>query len=221
MLRIWIALFALAATLQAQDVPHLHLAQTKVSKLLVHSVDAQITADIAGDDPLPIFFQVVIGTDGKIESDVPLRGQSTAAIKPAEEVLKQWQYKPIVYQGKPAMIDTIIAVHFNLGSRKAKPENGWFPEGLMKVDWDEAENLKALTPNPKLPPGGTPGGRVYINATLNEKGELENLAVAHAPDPVLGEAALKEVKSWKFQPLHIDDKAVAIDFVIEVKYPKK
>lgn len=222
MLRIWITLLAFAVGMQAQDnAPHLRLAQTKVSKLLLHSVDAQATSEIAGDDPLPIFFHVVIGTDGKVVSAVPLRGQSPPAVKPAEETLKQWSWKPIQYQGKPAMIDTIVAVHFTMGSRKAKPQDGWFPEGLMKIEWEEAENLKADSPTPTLPAGGTPGGKVYLNATLNEKGELENVAIAHAPDPVLGEAALKEVKTWKFHALNIDDKPIAIDTVVEVKFPKK
>ncbi|MBS1816050.1 MAG: energy transducer TonB [Acidobacteria bacterium] len=222
MLRVLVTGLLAAVSLGAQDnVQHLRLAQTKVSQLVLHREDAQITQDIAGDDPLPIFFQVVIGTNGEVVSAVPLRGQPAAAIKPAEETLKSWRWKPIQYQGKPAAIDTIVAVHFGMGDHKAKPRNGWFPEGLMYVEWNDAQNLKADTKMPALPAGGTPGGKVLIYATLTEKGELQNLAVADAPDPVLGKAALTEVKKWKFHALVLDDKAIAIDTRLEVKFPKK
>lgn len=223
MLRVLVTgLLAAAVSLGAQDnVQHLRLAQTKVSQLIVHAQDAQITPDIAGDDPLPVFFEVTIGANGEITKAVPLRGQTVAAIKPAEEALKVWRWKPIQYQGKPAAIDTIVAVHFGMGDHKAKPRNGWFPEGLMYVEWDDAQNLKAETQLPALPAGGTPGGKVRIYATLTEKGELRNLAIADAPDPALGEAALAEVKKWKFHSLTIDDKPIAIDTTLEVKFSKK
>lgn len=215
-----LALVATSLSAQSDGVQHLRLSQTKVTQLLIHRVDAPMTRDTSSEETVPVFFQVTIGTHGEMLAAVPLRGQNVATIPPAQEVLKEWRWKPIQYQGKPAMIDTIVAVHFGSDSRMAKPDNGWFPQGLMEVGWDDAENLSEKHNPPTLPEGGTPGGKVHLHATLNEKGELTNVAVKDAPDAALGAAALKAVKTWRWQALHIDDKSIAIDTVIEVKFPK-
>jgi TonB family protein len=64
-------------------------------------------------------------------------------------------------------------------------------------------------------------GVVILSARANEKGNVEEVMVLNSPDPILNKAAVDAVKQWKYEPLIIDDKPIAVIFTVTVRFKLK
>jgi TonB family protein len=53
-------------------------------------------------------------------------------------------------------------------------------------------------------------GRVILNATLSEGGNLENIQVVASPDPRLSELAVKAFRTWRYKPARCGGKPVQV-----------
>jgi periplasmic protein TonB len=56
-------------------------------------------------------------------------------------------------------------------------------------------------------------GTVVLQATISKSGTIENLRVVSRP-PMLAQAALDAVRSWRYRPHQLDGSAVEVETTI-------
>ena len=61
-------------------------------------------------------------------------------------------------------------------------------------------------------------GAVVIAATIDDQGEVREPYAVHSAGPLLDEAAFKAVRQWRYQPLILDGKPVAVQTTISVVF---
>ncbi|MGA9980102.1 MAG: TonB family protein [Candidatus Sulfotelmatobacter sp.] len=105
-----------AAKVDAAQVaaPALQVPPEEMQKLLVHRVDPEYPA-AARQDKLQgvIVLDVVVGRDGSVLETRALNGPDILA-QAAREALRWWKFEPYNVQGKPAVVETTVAVEFKL-----------------------------------------------------------------------------------------------------------
>lgn len=101
------------------DAPRVALPQVQVpaeemQKLLVHKVDPEYPA-AARQEKLQgvIVLDVLVGRDGSVLETRALNGPDVLA-QAAMEALRWWKFEPYSVQGKPAVVETTVAVEFKL-----------------------------------------------------------------------------------------------------------
>ena len=60
-------------------------------------------------------------------------------------------------------------------------------------------------------------GTVVLQATISKTGTIENLRVASGP-PLLQQAALDAVKTWRYRPYQLDGQDVEVDTTVNVVF---
>ena len=58
-------------------------------------------------------------------------------------------------------------------------------------------------------------GTVVLQATIGKGGEIENLRVVSGP-PMLQQAALDAVRSWRYRPFYLNGEPVAVETTVNV-----
>jgi len=66
-------------------------------------------ANLHGD----VVLHATIDAEGKISNIQVLSGEESLA-QAATEAVKQWRYKPILWEGQPTEVDTMITISFSL-----------------------------------------------------------------------------------------------------------
>jgi len=94
--------------------PEVQVPAEEMQKLLVHKVDPEYPA-AARQEKLQgvIVLEVVVGRDGSVLETRALNGPDVLA-QAAMEALRWWKFAPYSVQGKPAVVETTVAVEFKL-----------------------------------------------------------------------------------------------------------
>ena len=94
--------------------PQVQVPADEMQKLLVHKVDPEYPA-AARQEKLQgvIVLEVVVGRDGTVLETRALNGPDVLA-QAAMEALRWWKFEPYSVQGKPAVVETTVAVEFKL-----------------------------------------------------------------------------------------------------------
>ena len=61
-----------------------------------------------------VILDLIIDTEGRVESVQVLRGLPLGLTKNAVDAVKQWQFEASKYKGHPVSVRYILTVHFNL-----------------------------------------------------------------------------------------------------------
>jgi protein TonB len=95
-------------------VPQVQVPAEEMQKLLVHKVDPEYPA-AARQQKLQgvIVLDVLVGRDGSVLETRALNGPDVLA-QAAMEALRWWKFEPYSVQGKPAVVETTVAVEFKL-----------------------------------------------------------------------------------------------------------
>jgi TonB family protein len=105
-----------AAKRDAPEVtsPQVQVPADEMQKLLIHKVDPEYPA-AARQEKLQgvIVLDVVVGRDGTVLETRALNGPDVLA-QAAMEALRWWKFEPYSVQGKPAVVETTVAVEFKL-----------------------------------------------------------------------------------------------------------
>jgi len=98
----------------APGLPEIQVPAEDMQKLLVHRVDPEYPAD-ARQDRLQavIVLDVVVGRDGSVVQARAMNGPDVLA-QAAIDAVRWWKFQPYVVQGKPAVVETTVAVEFKL-----------------------------------------------------------------------------------------------------------
>ena len=110
--RGWEDLEASLATKAQQPQPQAHVPAEVMEKLVTHRVDpdypeAARPANLQGI----IVLDVVVGRDGSVVDTHALNGPEVLA-QSAMDALRWWRFKPYQVDGRPAVVETTVAVEF-------------------------------------------------------------------------------------------------------------
>jgi TonB family protein len=96
----------------AGTLPEVQVPAEEMQKLLVHRVDPEYPAE-ARQERLQgvIVLDVVVGRDGSVVQARALNGPEVLA-HAAVDAVRWWKFQPYVAQGKPAVVETTVAVEF-------------------------------------------------------------------------------------------------------------
>jgi TonB family protein len=61
-------------------------------------------------------------------------------------------------------------------------------------------------------------GTVVLDATIGKDGGIENLQLLKSPDKLLSESALEAVRTWRYQPYHLNGEPVEVQTTVNVVY---
>jgi TonB family protein len=94
--------------------PEVQVPAEEMQKLLVHKVDPEYPA-AARQEKLQgvIVLDVLVGRDGSVLETRALNGPDVLA-QAAMEALRWWKFEPYSVQGKPAVVETTVALEFKL-----------------------------------------------------------------------------------------------------------
>jgi protein TonB len=91
-------------------------------------------------------------------------------------------------------------------------------KGPVRVSSGVVEALllrKTVPAYPPIPRAAGIQGMVTLQATISKTGTIENLRVASGP-PMLQQAALDAVKSWRYRPYLLDGQPVEVETTVNV-----
>ena len=96
------------------QVPEVQVPAEEMQKLLVHRVDPEYPAAARQEKVQGVIvLDVVVGRDGSVLETRALNGPDVLA-RAAMEALRWWKFEPYSVQGKPAVVETTVAVEFKL-----------------------------------------------------------------------------------------------------------
>jgi len=61
-------------------------------------------------------------------------------------------------------------------------------------------------------------GKVFLQAIINEKGEVEDVQVLSAANPIFQQPAIDAVKQWKYRPAKQNGRPVKVYFTVVVDF---
>jgi TonB family protein len=96
------------------QAPEAQVPAEEMQKLLVHRVDPEYPAAARQEKVQGVIvLDVVVGRDGSVLETRALNGPDVLA-RAAMEALRWWKFEPYRVQGKPAVVETTVAVEFKL-----------------------------------------------------------------------------------------------------------
>jgi TonB family protein len=96
------------------QAPEAQVPAEEMQKLLVHRVDPEYPAAARQEKVQGVIvLDVVVGRDGSVLETRALNGPDVLA-RAAMEALRWWKFEPYSVQGKPAVVETTVAVEFKL-----------------------------------------------------------------------------------------------------------
>jgi TonB family protein len=96
-----------------------------------------------------VVLKTLIDKDGKIESLEVVSGH-TMLVGAAMDAVKQWQYKPYIYEGQPVKVETTINVNFTLSGREQSGATGKAGE-QQQAQASHGQNQQIAQPQAKFP----------------------------------------------------------------------
>ena len=118
--------------------------------------------------------------------------------------------------GVPGSIGSIIK---DMGTRQATVVRPKAPNSLSVSSGVMAGNLltKSLPHYPAIPKAAGIQGTVVLQATISKSGSIENLKVMGGP-PMLQQAAMDAVRSWRYKPYLLNGEPVEVETTIHVVF---
>lgn len=161
----------------------------------------------------------------KVEGDVVIKAYITKAgsienlravsghpilIQSAMDAVTHWKYKPFLLNGEPVAVETTVTVKYRLPS----------PPHKLRISSGVADGQKISGQDPVYPLEAKRQhiqGDVVLRALTDEKGNIASLQVLSG-DPILAEAALAAVKTWKYKPWMLNGEPVQTEFPVTIKF---
>lgn len=212
-----VLLLVLLGTSTAQDIPpgRARLAASVAEGYLVHKVEpvyppmAKI-AHIQGDVVLTAY----ISKSGSIDDLRAVSGHPIL-IQSALDAVRQWKYKPYLVNGEPVAVETTVTVKFYMPPPGGAP----IPQKIRISSGVAAEN-KISGKDPDYPVEAKRQhiqGDVLLRITVDTKGSVADAQVISG-DPILADAALSAVKTWKYRPWLLNGEPVQTEFPVTIKF---
>ena len=137
-----------------------------------------------------VLLLVTVNCAGRVKKAHVLRGQALLAAA-ALMAIKKWIYRPFVTRSGPAEFQTLVAVNFDLFTRKF---------GLLPARPERFLERSVKPPQPPLNPKVTNANdEVHMQVLVNAKGHVIDCTLL-AGTPAQFKKARRMVARWKFKP---------------------
>jgi TonB family protein len=187
------------------------------------------TAHISGT----VVLHAIIGKDGTVQ-DLQYISGPPLLMKSAMDAVRQWKYKPTLFNGNPVTVDTTVTVIFTLGGSNASVQSVEVPNSAAPEPpatsqrpqdskaWPEiVQSAPAIAhPAPIYPTDAKEKhieGVVVLRATISESGSVKKLEIESGP-PELTDAAKDAVRRWQFTPIEVNGTQVETQREIAVLF---
>lgn len=176
-----------------------------------------------------VVLEIRIDAKGKVEAVKVLRGSAEILNKAAADAVKQWEYEPMIIDGKAQAVLATVTVRFALGDKKSDVAT-LDSVGTEKDAKPPIHAIGDIKP-PKLVTMVEPiypeearkagiSGVVIVEATTNKEGRVVDTKVLRSI-PELNQAAIDAVKQWVYEPMIIDGEARGVVFTVTVRFNLK
>ncbi|PTY00673.1 TonB family protein [Opitutus sp. ER46] len=145
----------------------------------------------AADEPLIVYADITVGTDGRITS---VRNTPTDFAQPIFLAAKAWRFAPARRGGQPVEAD--LHVPFVLHERESMPKGkSTLPRALDRVPpvYPHIMRLSGLR------------GEVLVDFVVDIEGRVRNPFVVRSLNPAFDDPAIEAVRKWRFAPGRVND----------------
>lgn len=219
--------------------------------LLRHHVDPEYPwRGPAAHVPSNISLRIVIDRQGRVIEAAPFSRDELAtedprvreaAVEAAVKAVKQWEYEPHLFNGRPVEVETRVAAYFANGSGRAVLGGviGGEPAGFRGVPYRlppqavPASQVRVLQVSadvlernllqyeyplyPVLARKAHIQGEVVLWARISKIGVVENLRFISG-NPILMQPAMDAVRQWKYKPFLLNDETVEAEGTVHVPF---
>lgn len=145
----------------------------------------------------------------------------------AVKAVEQWQYQPVLLDGKPVNVNSSVIFRFRLENGPSvdvltKPGN--VPPSAAFPNWGYSVSLAPWVLHAKLTHGAAPEypaaaleehaqGGVFVQVVVDGNGKVEKALGQVCPNcsPILRKAAVQAVEQWQYQPTLLNGKPVTVN----------
>ncbi len=105
----------LASTVEVEETTTVFVGVDIDEPRIIHKVEPRYTQPaIRGGIQGAVILDLIIDTEGHVESVQVLRGLPLGLTTSAVNAVKRWEFAASIYNGKPVSVRYILTVHFNL-----------------------------------------------------------------------------------------------------------
>jgi TonB family protein len=158
-----------------------------------------------------VVIEATTDTQGQVVDAVVIEGPQELRAA-ALDAVKQWQYEPILIDGKPRPLRFTVVVKFNLDRKEEEQE---------PINLSSAQKPKLIKKvEPQFPPEALKAhaeGIVVMEAIIDPKGAVKDVKVVEGHD-LLNAAAVEALKQWQYEPYLVDGAAKTVKFTVVMKF---
>ena len=165
-------------------------------------------AHVEGD----VVLSAYIGKTGLIENLRAVSGHPLL-IQSAMDAVRQWKYKPYMVNGEPVAVETTVTVKYRMPGSAATPRK-------LRISSGVANDNKISGTDPDYPLEAKRQhiqGDVLLRIIIDERGNVAD-ALVTSGDPILAEAAVSAVKTWKYKPWLLNGEPVTVEAPVTIRF---
>jgi len=155
--------------------------------------------------------------DTRVLRSIPLLDQA------AIDAVKQWEYEPMLVDGKPRQVIFTVTARFKLDGVNKPKSLDEFAQGAVQAikDIKPPKLVKEVPPvYPEAARVAQVQGVVILGVKTDEQGKVIDVMVLRSI-PLLDQAAIDSVRQWIYEPMIIEGKAVPVVFTVTVRFHLK
>jgi TonB family protein len=195
---VLVAIFAFFSPF-ADEPLKIDVSQKIMHDMTLQSVQPQYPAQAAASGLAgPVVVAVTVGTNGAL-LDAKARCGYEALNQAALDAVRQWKFRPVAWDGKPAEVHGNVVVDF-------APPASAAPSALLQVSSQDAASHLLSSTVPQYPSKATQGniqGCVVVQSEIGADGKVQKTK-AVSGNPLLLKAAETCVAQWTYKPFTSD-----------------
>lgn len=161
-----------------------------------------------------------VGPTGEVGKVQLIQGLGLGLDEKAMEAVKQWRFKPGTIDGRPVRVAQSVETSFLLS-----PAASWqIRRSAYRINRSGVDQVRRLSQpalnqyvSPASEACASDSGVVIVNLQVTKKGYPDQVRLVEAHGKSLGDAALKAISSWRFQPGLLNGKAREASGTVEME----
>ncbi len=197
----------------AQKQPSPELTNPDVQPKLVSKIEPEYTEEArrAGVSAV-IFCSLIVNADGVPQDIRVLRGAGFGLDENAIRAVSAWRFEPATKQGAPVACTAHVEVNFRLlvsnHDHQFASLNFTLPAGCSRPELSRGK----VPDNPK----GASDAKLRVALTVDPDGKLKDVSILESTPTEWAEAAMREMKNWRFRPASINGRPAEVKGILEL-----
>jgi TonB family protein len=143
----------------------------------------------------------------------------------AVEAVKQWRYRPYLYNGDSVEVETSVVLPFDFRKTGASSQldpgtarYGEFGGLLLARELVEEKLINRVEPQyPQMAKIARIQGDVWLHVLIDKQGHVAKIKAVQG-HPILVQSGLDAVKQWEYQPFLLNAAPVEVESTVVVKF---